>query len=516
MRGKVTDGYVVGATVFADANGNGVLDPGEASGVTDMQGAFALAGAVGPIVSIGGTDSSTGLPITYALTAPEGATIITPLTTIAQALASSGASDPVGATLAAFGLPASFDLIHTDPADAIESGVSGAVTAVREGAMVADTVLLIAAGLEGAGASISSANASAISAIASYAASHGAVDLTHADVVTAIASSTGLSVLVASTIGSVASASNTVLAGYTNFEDEGLGAIQLGAQHDVASAILAAGSDPTKLASLDATYGIQKVDLGSFGTIIHDATTPSGAIFELYEGLLGRAPDPLGFEFNIDAVQHGASLSSVANGILGSTEYVAQHGPIGAESDAGFVNELYEVVLGRTADSGGQVYWQGQLAGGLSRADAAVDFAVSAEHVSQSKAVLDVGVFAPDPTASDVARLYDAILGRAPDTDGLHFWVGYEKAGHSNVDVATGMLGSSDYAAGHGTLTDAAFISSLYEGALGRMPESTGLSVWEDALASGMSRAAVATDIAESSEAKQHHLADIEVGWHVV
>lgn len=514
VKGKVVDGYVVGATVFADTNGNGVLDPGEASAVTDSQGSFALAGAAGPLVATGGTDSSTGLPVTFVMAAPDGATVITPLTTIAQALAVSGAPDPVGATLAAFGLPASFDLTHTNPLDAIESGVSGAVTAVRGGTMVADTLLLIAAGLEGAGVSVSSANASAISAIASYVASHGAVDLTHADVVTAIASSTGLSQAVASTIGIVASASNTVIGAYTNFEDEDLGAVQRGAQQDVASAIMAAGSDPTKLASLASTYGLHAVDQGLFGTIVHDATTPAGALFELYDGLLGRAPDPLGFESYIDLVSHGATLSQAAGSILGSAEYQAAHGVAASQTAQAFVDGLYGTVLHRVPDGSGETFWIDALSHGSSRADLALAFATSSEHVQTTAATLSTGVFAPDPTASGVARLYDAILGRAPDSAGLQFWVGYEKSGHSDVDVAAGMLASSEYTVGQGGLADPAFLASVYQGALGRAPDAGGLQHWEQALASG-SRASVAAAIAESPEAMQHHLADIETGWHI-
>ncbi|MFM1855039.1 MAG: hypothetical protein RLZ83_348, partial [Pseudomonadota bacterium] len=65
---RVIDGYVKGATVFYDADADGVLDAGEVSTVTDDQGNFELTGvtpsANGRIVVLeGGTDIETGNPV---------------------------------------------------------------------------------------------------------------------------------------------------------------------------------------------------------------------------------------------------------------------------------------------------------------------------------------------------------------------------------------------------------------------------------------------------------------------
>jgi hypothetical protein len=73
VSGKVADGYLVGATVFLDKNGNYQLDAGEPSAITDANGAFALTvdpADVGryPIVAIatkGVTiDKDTGVAVT--------------------------------------------------------------------------------------------------------------------------------------------------------------------------------------------------------------------------------------------------------------------------------------------------------------------------------------------------------------------------------------------------------------------------------------------------------------------
>ncbi len=116
--GKVIDGFIKDAFVFADANGNGVYDEGEASTTTDALGNFELApGAAGKLYSIGGTDISTGLAFTGSMTAPAGAKVITPSTTLVNDLVQSGLSTTAAQKLVnqALGLPEDTDLINIDP-----------------------------------------------------------------------------------------------------------------------------------------------------------------------------------------------------------------------------------------------------------------------------------------------------------------------------------------------------------------------------------------------------------------
>ncbi len=54
--GILLDGYISGGTVFADANGDGIWNAGEAKATTDANGNFTLIGAKGTIVGSGGTD----------------------------------------------------------------------------------------------------------------------------------------------------------------------------------------------------------------------------------------------------------------------------------------------------------------------------------------------------------------------------------------------------------------------------------------------------------------------------
>lgn len=115
--GNVSDGYVAGATVFIDVNGNGIWDDGEPTTETNDQGAFTfLTNETGPIIAFGGVNIDTGLPNTVILKAPVGSTIVNPLTTLVQTLVESGKTveDATAAVVDALGLPEGLDLTTYD------------------------------------------------------------------------------------------------------------------------------------------------------------------------------------------------------------------------------------------------------------------------------------------------------------------------------------------------------------------------------------------------------------------
>ena len=176
VAGQVVDGYVANATVFRDANGNGELDEGEVFGTTDINGNFSLTGGSGPLVAFGGTDVSTGLAFEGVLKAPEGATVITPLTTLVQQLVEGGADAGVAETQVkeALGIDEGFDLNNTDPVAAAAGGDTEALEVVKAGIQVANTAVQVTAALEGAGATdTEAASNAAFQAIAEKIAEEG-------------------------------------------------------------------------------------------------------------------------------------------------------------------------------------------------------------------------------------------------------------------------------------------------------------------------------------------------------
>ena len=78
---------------------NGVLDAGEASAVTNALGQYTLAKGTGKLIAIGGVDTQSGAAITQ-LIAPDGYSVITPLTTLVAAGADLSSLLPAGMTAA--------------------------------------------------------------------------------------------------------------------------------------------------------------------------------------------------------------------------------------------------------------------------------------------------------------------------------------------------------------------------------------------------------------------------------
>ncbi len=200
--GVVVDGYYEGATVFADANGNDALDPGEQSVTTDANGRYRLVGGMGNIVVTGGKDVSTGLPLVGMLKAAQGSSVVSQLTTVVSALNESGVAldDAEQQVKKALGIAPGVDLLEFDPiaalvnagSDAAAAAVALKVTAAN--AQVNTLISMINSVLTGAtgtsdGAGASDALAEALATQIKLAAGQP-IDLTRADVLQSVLTDT--------------------------------------------------------------------------------------------------------------------------------------------------------------------------------------------------------------------------------------------------------------------------------------------------------------------------------------
>lgn len=89
-------------------------------------------------------------------------------------------------------------------------------------------------------------------------------------------------------------------------------------------------------------------------------------IIELYIGTFNRAPDAEGLTYWVNhVVEDGWSVLEVAQSMFDSQE-VAEAYPA-KQSDASFVEQVYQNVLARSADAPGLDYWISELANGLAR-----------------------------------------------------------------------------------------------------------------------------------------------------
>lgn len=152
--GRAIDGYVANATVFRDQNNNSEWDAGEDKTTTDGGGNYYLSGSGGVIVIKGGTDTTTGKPLTFVMKAPAGSSVVTPLTTMviaiagpnADASAIAAAEDQVRTSL---GLPAGASLTSLDPVASLgaANGVANEImAAIAKVVSTANTISALTGG----------------------------------------------------------------------------------------------------------------------------------------------------------------------------------------------------------------------------------------------------------------------------------------------------------------------------------------------------------------------------------
>ncbi|TXN67261.1 DUF4214 domain-containing protein [Methylobacterium sp. WL6] len=103
-------------------------------------------------------------------------------------------------------------------------------------------------------------------------------------------------------------------------------------------------------------------------------------------------------------------------------------------------------------------------------------------------------------SGGQVYALYEGLLGRAPDTLGLEYWADQFDHGASPANLAAGFLASPEGQARLGASDDAGFVNQLYQNTLGRSGDEGGLSYWTDQLAHGATRVDVADSFVFSSE----------------
>ncbi len=102
-------------------------------------------------------------------------------------------------------------------------------------------------------------------------------------------------------------------------------------------------------------------------------------------------------------------------------------------------------------------------------------------------------------------RLYNASFKRLPDPDGLAYWIDNFSSGRNTIRVvASSFLGSAEFAERYGSnVTDEKFMNTLYQNVLGRAPDTSELNYWLGQLSSAAeTRYEALLGFAESAENK--------------
>jgi hypothetical protein len=213
-----------------------------------------------------------------------------------------------------------------------------------------------------------------------------------------------------------------------------------------------------------------------------------------------------GFVFTNNVMPHGV-YGVVASGLEGSAgldtafpDYTFQGNTIidsapgefppdnftGSTADENFVMQAYLTLLQRPADAAGLAAWTAALAAGESR--------------TQMVQALEAS---PEYLGIQVNNLYEALLHRDADPAGLSTFTDFLARGGTVEQVAAILVGSDEYFETRGGGSNEGFLEALYQDALLRPLDASGLITFSQAVARGMTRAQIATAVFTSVEYRQ-------------
>lgn len=139
----------------------------------------------------------------------------------------------------------------------------------------------------------------------------------------------------------------------------------------------------------DTLFNVERLQFADTA-LAFDIHGNAGEAYRVYQAAFNRTPDAGGLGYWIAALDRGATLSDVANGFISSAEFKALYGS--NPTNAAFVAGLYDHVLHRVPDQGGNDYWNGLLTQGTSRADVLASFSESPENQAQVIGAIQHGI----------------------------------------------------------------------------------------------------------------------------
>jgi Ca2+-binding RTX toxin-like protein len=110
----------------------------------------------------------------------------------------------------------------------------------------------------------------------------------------------------------------------------------------------------------------------------------------------------------------------------------------------------------------------------------------------------------PDSIGAQVIRLYDTVLNRGPDSQGLDYWIDQvEDRGVSLSTVATGLAASPEANSFITSLSNEQLVDYAYQQSFGRAPDGDGKAYWTAKLNDGLARGDFLVSISESGEHRE-------------
>lgn len=228
-------------------------------------------------------------------------------------------------------------------------------------------------------------------------------------------------------------------------------------------------------------------------------------VTRLYKVCLKRDPDNDGLNYWVSELKDKRETGvAVASGFIFSKELQEK-----SYSNEDYVNIMYDAFFGREADTDGFNYWVKCMNDGMTRQEIFTGFANSNEFFELCGS-FDVvaGTYMPnyDPNKVNrtnffVERLYEIVLGRKCDRDGMKYWTDELLSGRiSGTSTAYGFFFSAEYENSNKYYSE--YIDDLYNALMGRQADDSGRNFWFNGMKNGSTKEQVFNGFAMSPEFK--------------
>ncbi|MGR3321652.1 MAG: DUF4214 domain-containing protein, partial [Pseudooceanicola sp.] len=184
------------------------------------------------------------------------------------------------------------------------------------------------------------------------------------------------------------------------------------------------------------------------------STPVAGQVYRLFRATLDREPGTPGLlGWTAQVIEGTSTLEEVTSGFVNSLEFQTTYG---STTNTEFVTLLYQNVLDREPDSGLNAWVNALDTNTLTREQVTLSFSESTEFQNTSAVAARAFIEARSESvwADDVYRLYQATLGREPDSGGFANWTSNLSNGGNFLNVVSGFVNSTEFQNTYGTTTD--------------------------------------------------------------
>ncbi len=151
-----------------------------------------------------------------------------------------------------------------------------------------------------------------------------------------------------------------------------------------------------------------------------------------------------------------------------------------------FVEQQYRDFFHREGDAGGIEYWRK---------------AIDEQHLPRSEVIANfIGSNEFSGRVAPIVRLYLAYFKRIPDIQGLNYWLSKFRNGMSLKSISEAFIQSAEFRAIYREISNDYFVTLVYQNVLGREPDYNGLNYWVSELNNGKRRSGIIVGFSESEE----------------